>query len=279
MGGADGDEGYPSLGSVPVRRVEESLMANPQLENGHLELANEIIDSLAGIRISGTEWQVLWVILRKTYGWHKKLDVIPLSQFCAMTGLSKPHVIRSVKKLLDKRVIIVFRNGNGTAAYGFNKDFDKWKPLPGKQKLPCAGSRSSSSRKPGGEWVCAEDGRVRGDNDAGKSAGKETYGRHVRLSADECRKLAERFHPGILKEVIEFFDLKIESKGVRQWRRDHESDYATILYWERNGWIRLGTEEPNAACGAFRSMSASSRSIVAWAEREGERLRKVESRK
>lgn len=246
-------------------------MASPQLENGHLELANEIVESLARIRISGTEWQVLWVILRKTYGWHKKVDIIPLSQFCVMTGLSKSHVIRSVKKLLDKRVITVLRNGSGTVAYGFNKDFDRWKPLP-KKRLPLhAASRLEDFRQAGGGQTHVRDDVLRGDNGASKNAERETYGRHVRLTREEYEKLAERFRHGTLEEVIGVFDLKIESKGVRQWRRDHESDYATILYWERNGWIRLGSEGTNAAPGATRPMSASSCSIMRWAERERER--------
>ena len=55
-------------------------MANPQIENGHVDIANDIAEVLAQTRISGTEWQIVWVILRKTYGWHKKVDQIALSQ-------------------------------------------------------------------------------------------------------------------------------------------------------------------------------------------------------
>ena len=51
-------------------------MANPQAENGHTDIANEIVEALARTRISGTETQLLWVIFRKTYGWHKKEDEI-----------------------------------------------------------------------------------------------------------------------------------------------------------------------------------------------------------
>ncbi len=133
----------PSKAVVPVhgnrgkfRSIrEEGYMANPQLEEGHLGLAHEIVESLAKIRISGTEWQLLWVILRKTYGWHKKLDVIPLSQFHALTGLPKPHIIRYLSKLLHKKIIFIAKIERGSTVYGFNKDFDKWVPLPKKAIL------------------------------------------------------------------------------------------------------------------------------------------------
>jgi phage replication O-like protein O len=79
--------------------------------------------------------QLLWVILRKTYGWHKKEDEIALSQFSDMTGISKPHVIRYLKKLLHKKVIAIAQKGNGTTKYSINKDFDTWEPLPKKATL------------------------------------------------------------------------------------------------------------------------------------------------
>ena len=56
-------------------------MASPQLKDGYVAIANEIMDALAHIRIPGEARQVLDVILRKTYGWKKKEDEISLSQF------------------------------------------------------------------------------------------------------------------------------------------------------------------------------------------------------
>jgi phage replication O-like protein O len=293
-------------------------MANPQVEHGHLELANEIVESLAKIRISGTEWQLLWVILRKTYGWHKKRDAIPLTQFRDMTGLSGPHTVRSLKKLLRKKVIVATRAG-GATIYGFNKDFEKWAPMPKKVtvtrrdaaskevKVPKedaeAGRREDEGRAPAnpapkgpGDADCrasAASGTTRptandlrpgspvggpprrnGGKAAPGGARKEAYGNHVELTREEYEKLAERFE-GAVADVIEFFDLKIESKGVAQWRMNHRSDYATILYWERNGWIRLGR---GGAAGPHSSpappLSASSQGIMGWAERERERMKK-----
>jgi phage replication O-like protein O len=105
-------------------------LANPQRENGHIDLANEIGDALSGIRLSGEESQCLWVILRKTYGWHKKEDKISLSQFSVMTGLKRPAVSRALKKLLSKMIIVIIKNDNSMInIYRFNKDFDTWKPL------------------------------------------------------------------------------------------------------------------------------------------------------
>jgi phage replication O-like protein O len=110
-------------------------LANPQKENGHVDIANDIAEALARIRLPGQCVQVLWVILRKTYGWQKKNDWISLSQFSQMTGMKKPHVIRALRKLIEMRIVI--KKGNGaTVSYGVQKDYHRWKALPKKITLP-----------------------------------------------------------------------------------------------------------------------------------------------
>lgn len=103
-------------------------MANPQAENGHLDLAHEIVEALARIRISGEEGQVLWALFRKTYGWHKKEDYIPLSQFSVMTGLKRQTVHRALMKLSSKKMIVIKKDDGLIRLYRFNKDFEEWKP-------------------------------------------------------------------------------------------------------------------------------------------------------
>jgi phage replication O-like protein O len=117
-------------------------MANPQVEDGHVDIANEIVEALARIRLSGEEMQILWVVFRKTYGWHKKTDTISLGQFSEATGLSRPHVVRAIKKLLPKMVLRVTKNGNSTVnTFEFNKDFEEWKVLPKKGTVTKNGNR------------------------------------------------------------------------------------------------------------------------------------------
>ena len=89
-------------------------MANPQRENGHIDIANEIADRLCSFRLSGQEWQVLWVILRKTWGWlenknnhdgqKKKSDWISLTQFSEMTGIDRRKCHSLLKKLAAKNI-------------------------------------------------------------------------------------------------------------------------------------------------------------------------------
>jgi len=104
-------------------------MPNPQIENGHLDLANEIVEQFARLNLCPGEWRVLWAILRKTYSWHKKADRISYSQLEKMTGLDRWHVRRYLTRLIRRNIIT--RTGSGQRLeYGFQKDYSKWQPLP-----------------------------------------------------------------------------------------------------------------------------------------------------
>ena len=101
-------------------------MANPQLENGRTEFANELVDALCRVNLSAYENRVLWFIARKTYGYHKKIDRIPYSQFENGTGIDHRHIGRAISSLKKKNMITV--NGTGYALeYGIQKDYDSWK--------------------------------------------------------------------------------------------------------------------------------------------------------
>lgn len=108
-------------------------MANPQKEDGYTAIANELMDALAKIRISGEARQVLDVIFRKTYGYNKKEDMISLSQFSAATGISKSHIIRATKKLTEMNIIISKKGNRQIVKYRINKNFELWNPLPKKE--------------------------------------------------------------------------------------------------------------------------------------------------
>lgn len=101
-------------------------MANPQLEDGFTRIANEIIDVLAKTYMSSYESQVVWFVLRKTYGFNgKKYDWIANSQVVVGTGIHKAHISRTLKKLIRRKIVTQIGN-----KIGFQKDYDLWLKLP-----------------------------------------------------------------------------------------------------------------------------------------------------
>ena len=104
-------------------------MEGIQLENGYTRIANAILEALAKWKFSDYEMRIIWVILRKTYGFHKKDDWISLSQFVKATGIQRPHVCRSLRLLINQR--IVTKGGTKYCPlYRFHKDYKDWCVLP-----------------------------------------------------------------------------------------------------------------------------------------------------
>jgi phage replication O-like protein O len=101
-------------------------MANPQSEDGHIDIANEIAEALMKVNLSAYESRVLWFLFRKTYGWKKKTDWISLSQFSECLCLDKRLVHRAIKELSSKGMIVIERDDGIRVRYGFQKDYEKW---------------------------------------------------------------------------------------------------------------------------------------------------------
>lgn len=106
-------------------------MANPQLEDGYTRIAHEIVEALARCAPGHGEMQVLWTVLRKTYGWNKKEDELSIGQIADATGLSRRMAIYCLQNLEAKRMITITRKrGRGIKneinSIGFQKNTDLW---------------------------------------------------------------------------------------------------------------------------------------------------------
>lgn len=111
-------------------------MASPQKENGYTPIANEIMEALAKIRIPGEARQVLDIILRMTYGYHKKLSVISTLKFMQLTGLSRSCVYKVRRKLKEINLITISKKGDSQLlTYSFQKDYHKWILSPKKDTI------------------------------------------------------------------------------------------------------------------------------------------------
>jgi|GEM_PF-699702 len=103
---------------------------NPQVENGYTAIANEIVEALSKSMQGGTEGQIIFAVLRKTYGWNKKEDKISISQLCKLTGKSKRAVIYALQNLEAKKMIVIKKTTKDGLKQPnticFNKHYSEW---------------------------------------------------------------------------------------------------------------------------------------------------------
>lgn len=100
-------------------------MGNPQLEDGHVRIANELLEAILAFGFSQRELLVLLTIIRKTYGFNKKEDDMSASQIGGMCGLARPHVTAVLNQLAQRNVISK-RQGTFGCVVGIQKNPKKW---------------------------------------------------------------------------------------------------------------------------------------------------------
>ena len=97
-------------------------MARPKLKNGYTMIANEALEALSHLTLSSRETRVLFFIIRKTYGWHKKTDLIALTQIASGTGLDRSNACHAVQSLVSRGIVVRTDNKQ----LGFQKNYEKW---------------------------------------------------------------------------------------------------------------------------------------------------------
>ena len=102
-------------------------MADPQLHNGYTKIANELLEALCRINVSGNEMRILLYIIRRTYGFNRSYAEMPLSEISAAVGIRKNHVSEVLNRLSAKNIIELHSNrGIKPQTISIVKNYEKW---------------------------------------------------------------------------------------------------------------------------------------------------------
>lgn len=107
---------------TPIRpdiKVVESRVAN--LDDGYTRLANELLEAVMCADLTARQLKVALAVIRKTYGFGKKLDRITNTQIAGMTGIHHTHVCTAKNEMIAMKIII--SSGN---QIGINKTVSDW---------------------------------------------------------------------------------------------------------------------------------------------------------
>lgn len=121
-------------------------MANPQCENGYTPIANEILENLVKLPLNGTQFRIVIVVWRFTYGFSRKEHEISETFLMKALGLKRTQlrqIKRELSALIECKIITVVREAdfNKTRALSFNKNYDEW----------CLKSHQVTNKTPGDE--------------------------------------------------------------------------------------------------------------------------------
>lgn len=104
-------------------------MANPQAENGHVRIANEIMDEVIRRDFSKRQLSILHLIWRLSYGCNKKHASISKMKDFTLCGVTKQNVKSELEQLETCKVIFWDRSTN---KFSFNKNHEEWIVTPKK---------------------------------------------------------------------------------------------------------------------------------------------------
>lgn len=101
-------------------------MADVQPENGYTRIADEILEQMAKVKLSPTQYRILFVVWRFTYGFNRKEHDLSLGFLSQATGCDKRQLQRELKGLEDRKIVFQkVMNGKGRKLM-FNKNHDEW---------------------------------------------------------------------------------------------------------------------------------------------------------
>ena len=98
-------------------------MANPQTENGHVEIANDLWEALMAAGLNKNEYRAVLCILRYSYGVKLKYAKLRKKEIAILTRIPLPKVNETLTTLEKKNIIRIAQN---SGYIYFHKDYDKW---------------------------------------------------------------------------------------------------------------------------------------------------------
>ncbi|AFV02835.1 MULTISPECIES: replication protein [unclassified Dehalobacter] len=110
------------------------MAADVQVENGYTRIANEILEHIAKLRLSPTQYSLIFVIWRYTYGFGRKEHNMSLTFLGNATGFDIRNIRRELKRLEERKIIIQTINKT-KRVISFNKNYDGWILLPDKTNM------------------------------------------------------------------------------------------------------------------------------------------------
>lgn len=102
-------------------------MASPQVEDGFTKIANEILEQSARVGLNGTQFRILLIVWRYTYGFGRKSHEFAINFLAEATKSHRNQIQREVTVLVKLDILrIVSKGNNRTKILSFNKDYESW---------------------------------------------------------------------------------------------------------------------------------------------------------
>ena len=100
----------------------------PELDDGYLKLANELVDQFVKLKITATQWNILFLVMRETYGYNRKSKDLSVSYIAKAICASEFRTRKAVQELLGKKILVEYAKPTSRTSreIGINKYYFDW---------------------------------------------------------------------------------------------------------------------------------------------------------
>ena len=210
-------------------------MAAPQIENGYTRIANELLEAVCRLNISGSEMRILLYIIRRTYGFNRTYAEISLSDIVCALGVSRDKISKSLRKLREANIIEHHPNrGVKPQTISIVKDYEKWSveiwqySLLAKKTTVGQMDNSSVGQKDNSSVGQMDNHTFKENKERYKERGKESrppsgkYG-NCFLNQSQYDDLVSSFGKDTVDRYIDKVDCHVQSTGKRY------SDFSALI--------------------------------------------------
>lgn len=222
-------------------------MADVQKEKGFTPIAHELLEAAARSKFNGTQFRIILIVWRYTYGFNRKSHGLSISFIAEAIEVNKKQAERELQSLIDKNVIKVTAGGEKqTRSLSVNKDYESWKT----ENIPLIRGKKSADNKmqhPSNplEALPSKKREDLPSNPRDKKERKKTIKKEeirdmnipsekikfhdtVYLTLEQYEKLCNEFGKHRVDNTIEALDEWQTNKKPSQHKKDHNK---TIRVW------------------------------------------------
>jgi phage replication O-like protein O len=100
-----------------------------QKENGYTSVANEILENIIKLPLNGTQFRIIMLLWRETYGFNRKECSLSVSYISSRLSISRRQVQREMVILFECKILLIIKEStySNSRVISFNKNYDEWR--------------------------------------------------------------------------------------------------------------------------------------------------------
>lgn len=172
-------------------------------DDGYTRIANELLEAVMSADLTARQLKIVLAVIRKTYGFGKKLDRITNTQIAAMTGIHHTHVCTAKNEMIAMNILI--SSGN---QIGVNKVVSEWNSCISQVSETLAKSANKSLAKSANEHSPSQL-NTKETITKEKKENKNTMSEQVQTACEKASKPANKY-----QEIDQAFESVFWSAGM-----------------------------------------------------------------